>query len=225
MPPDRYPVAAPSGPRATVGWGMAAVLGGGAGARLRARSRKRFRVEFGVCRAGDAAGRGRVNPEMPQESGVDERVIVLGLQERRTAAGYGIELGKGEARVGIGELLLVPAAQGDQPLVTGQPVGDAPQPFQGGTLARDALQPDQVAPVLRPAHEMIVVVDQPRHHGAPLEIHHLRGVVGQGQHVFARARGDEPVGCCREPFDDRELVVDGDDLAVDVDDLGRRGSP
>ena len=79
--------------------------------------------------------------------------------------------------------------------------------------------------MLRPAHEMIVVVDQTRQHGASLEIHHLRGFVGQDNMSSLVPAAMNRSAAVANPSTIENWVVDRNDLAVDVDDLGGRGSP
>ena len=72
------------------------------------------------------------------------------------------------------------------------------------------------------ADEMRVIVDQPGDDRPPLEIDRLRAGAFQLEHVHVLADGDDALPLDRDRLRDRKAIVDGDDLAVEENDVLRR---
>src|SRR5256885_6206259 len=70
---------------------------------------------------------------------------------------------------------------------------------------------------------MRVIVDQPGDDGPLPEIDRLRAGAFQLEHVRVLADGDDALSLDRDRLRDREAIVDGDDLAVEEDDVLRGG--
>ena len=69
-------------------------------------------------------------------------------------------------------------------------------------------------PALHRAREVEVVVDEARHDGGAGQFDRLRAGPGAPRHLGTRAARDDAAVVDRERFDDREIRIDGDDLAV-----------
>ena len=67
-----------------------------------------------------------------------------------------------------------------------------------------------------------VVVHQPRNHAAALEIDHPRRRTGDRAHLIVVADGHDAIADDRDRLVDGEAAIDGDDLAVEEDEVGRR---
>ncbi len=78
----------------------------------------------------------------------------------------------------------------------------------------DAVEPYLAVPALHRAREVEVIVDEARHDGRAGEIEHLGVGSGVARDCGARAARDDAAFVDRERFDDREVRVDGDDLAA-----------
>ena len=66
-----------------------------------------------------------------------------------------------------------------------------------------------------------MVVHQPRDHRAALQIDHPRRRPGDRLHLIVVADGHDAIADDRDGFVDRETAIDGDDLAVEQDEIGR----
>ena len=86
----------------------------------------------------------------------------------------------------------------------------------------DAIEPHFAMPVLRGAHVVRVIVDQPGDDGATTEVEHARERPFVLLDLGIAADRENALALDRKRLGDREPIVHGDDLAVEQHDVRRR---
>ena len=152
---------------------------------------------------------------------VEIALVVYRLQHDRVGRGDAVELVERKSAGIVGKLLLGPATERHDPFAQRCGARARGEYFKRPFARGDAVQPQLV--VLGRTDEMGVVVDEPRDHGLFLEVDHFRAAALELEHVGVVAHCDDALPPDRKPLCDRETVVDGDDLAVHQDGVGRVG--
>ena len=150
---------------------------------------------------------------------VDRDDVAAARDEDRVVRRDRVEVGA-RRQATLVENALVPRARHHDPVARrrlGDTLGD------GGAHVVHVLGVDQRDPgdVQRRPELVQVAVDQARDHGAPAKVHDRGAVCGEGLHLGIRADCAEPAVGDRERLRDVEGIVDGDDLAIVEDHLGR----
>jgi len=139
-------------------------------------------------------------------------VIVLRLDERGTPARDGVEFGQRQLAPVPRPLLLVPAAEREQPLPGRQFRRAAAERAERVGPAAHAVEAD--LGLLGGPDEVVVIVDQPGDHRPAAQVDNLGRRPGPREDLRAGARGRHAIAVDRHRRRDREPLVNRDDLPV-----------
>ena len=138
------------------------------------------------------------------------------------AGNQAIELVARELRAAVGELIDRPAADVVHPLARRDRLCARGEQIERLPPRVDAVEADFVRPRRAGAQQVHVVVDETRNDRAAPQIDAARRGSGHLQDLLITADEDEAIAFDGDRLRDRELVVDGDDLAVGEDEIGWR---
>ncbi len=148
---------------------------------------------------------------------VDDAVALL--HEQRIARCNAVELREREAARRVGELLRRPTALHHDPLPFRRRRGFARQDAQRFAARVDAVESRLQVPTLHGTRKVEVIVDEAGNHGRAADVDDLRRGADVTTHVVVRADGDDTSVVDRNGLRDREVGIDGEDLAVRHDDV------
>ena len=150
----------------------------------------------------------------PQREVVRVYRLIGDLQEQRIVRGDHIQLLQRKPAGSVGELIFAPAPLHHEPLArlhAGRLLGY----HRERLLARaDSVDSGLEIPALRGANEMHVIVDEARNHRSAFEVDHPGIGPDMLGHLIVGAHRQDPVTLDRQCLDGREVVVDGQNLAV-----------
>ena len=184
---------------------------------------------FDVDDAGRAARRIALDPGLVpavEAHGFDRLAVHIGaaareLELHRIVRRDAVELLAREVLLVVGELIGREAAERVDPFAGARARGLGADHLERLAARGDAIEPQFLQPDLALFHQVRVVVDQPGHDGFAGEVDAARVGSGETRDVGGGADGDDAIASDGDGLRDREAVVDGDDLAVGQDDIGR----
>src|SRR5262245_42596920 len=136
---------------------------------------------------------------------------------------HGVELLPGKGPRIVRELLDRPPPKRVDPLAWLYPLGAAAKKRQRLLSRLDPVPPHFVLPRSAVPEQVHVVVDEPREDGSAPQVYSTRCRAGKTADVLVTADRHDTVATHSDRLRDREPLVDGDDLAVRQDQIGRRG--
>ena len=155
-----------------------------------------------------------------QGTAIQVRGVVGRLEEHGVGGRDAVELVARQRAGIVGKLIHRPSAQVVDPLARRRRLDAGAQQLERRLPGADAVPPHFLLPGGRGAHQVHVVVDEPRDHGAAAEIDAARRRARQADDLAVAADAQDAVALDRHGLRDREAIVHRDHLAVGQDDVG-----